>query len=84
MASGKGASRWLVLTRVSTGWLMLPTNTMLADAWMASRPRAKDPEAMKSFMIWTPSLSLKEMPATSSKATTSHKPTSPTTRRAML
>ena len=29
-------------------------------------------------MIWTPSLSLNEMPATSSKATTSHSPTSPT------
>ena len=29
-------------------------------------------------MIWTPSLSLKEIPATSSKATTSHRPTRPT------
>ena len=31
-------------------------------------------------MIWTPSLSLKEMPATSSKATTSQRPTRPTWR----
>lgn len=33
---------------------------------------------MKSFMICTPSLSLNEMPATSSNATTSQIPTSPT------
>ena len=56
IASGNGASRWLVLTRVSTGWLMLPTNTILAEACIASRPRAKEPDAMKSFMICTPSL----------------------------
>ncbi len=36
---------------------------------MMSRPLEKEPEAIKSFMIWTPSLSLKEIPATSSKAT---------------
>ena len=28
MAPGKGASRWLVLTNVSTGWLILPTKTI--------------------------------------------------------
>ena len=46
MASGKGASRWLVLTRLSTLWLMLPTNTMDALALMDSRPRLNEPLAM--------------------------------------
>ena len=44
MASGNGARRWLVLTNVSTGWLMLPTKTIDASAFTWSRPRANDPE----------------------------------------
>ena len=37
-----------------------------------------------SFMIWMPSLSLKLIPATSSNATQSHKPTKPTVFLPML
>ena len=54
--------------------------TIEALALIASLPRLKEPDAMWSFMICTPSWSLGLMPATSSKATVSHRPTRPTLR----
>ena len=56
---------------------IFPTNTMEAFAFFSSLPLENDPEAMKSFIIAIPSWSLNLIPATSSKATQSHIPTSP-------
>ena len=57
---------------------MLPTNTTDASAGISSLPRANEPDSMKSLSMLTTVESDIWRPATSSNATTSHVPSSPT------
>ena len=68
----------------STDTSKLPTRTMDPSARMLSLPRLNSPDAMYPFMMLTPSFWSKEMPATSSKHTTSYWQTRPRCPFAML
>ena len=44
ISGGNGSNRLEVFRRTSTLWLMLPTNTIEAEAAFSSLPRAKEPK----------------------------------------